>query len=1066
MSIALSEFWTRLVRSGVTDAGGCKLLAASYSAAHGGTPPSDAVTLAKFMIETGELTNFQAGSLLSDQPQPIRIGSYLVRSPKASSPLSQWAEVSRIDNREAGVLFQATPQQLSGGRAQWLEAHVALTKRSLQGFEVQAEANATLVFSCLPTGRCLHDILGDRGSLSPKETCQIGIAVAEALETLHARPLIHGSVRPDRVWVTEAGEAILLRDPSGPPEAPLAASGTQGSWLDQLDAPAAYAAPEFANPQQVCTQSTDLYALGCLLFRLASGRVPVEGNTVQETVAAHLSETPEELAVAVQQGESGDPLYRVIAFAMAKNPAARFATAAQLLGALHATLPLLPEVPAANPVPAKPQVNKSSQTPPRLKTPQSKEVVGDEPTARTSSPSRRESTHAGKPKSKVQTRRPEPPRTPAANKATGETSLDSAPPRESSPAKSTPKGRSQIEPNEERTSAATPPIDTAAETLPVSEMSATVAEATDSSSSLMPPAGIPSAGGTESSPPRPVRRRRKKKNNAPLILGGLCVLVLMLIIGLIVHDPSPVEAKRKDRPKIPAVIPPVSSKPAPTPVDDSPATAAPLGVEGYELVEDERLLFVPPYTAESPAAPLELLPPGPAVIVSVRFASIVESSLGADLIDSLSPELTGLVEAIAARSGVPIESIKRCSAAMHPGQDGWPEVSLAVDLKEPLPSSQLIEKWQVAPSRTPAGATVYAGDSVNSDAYYFDANSSESISRFAVGSIGQISEVAAAEGGAALLPRTLQSLWNGSSDQADLVVLVTPNFLFADGRSLLQSSAPELVRPLKSVLIPDVAGALVTAHVVDQQLYVETRLAPSGGITEPALLRRMRDSIQAWPTWADQFIVESVPDPSWRLLASRLPSMMRFVVDQTRFGISDRAVVANMYLPKQAVPQITLATLLAMNTRSGGAGEIIVTTAPTLSVEEMLARNMSVSFEQESLEFAIDAIVGDYQRTLPAGSTLPPVKIMGGDLQLMGITQNQQVRAFNKTDVPLRTVLTDLLVGANPDKSATGPKDPKQALIWVLADDPDDPGRKAILVTTRQAAENKYELPEEFRLEQ
>ncbi|MEM7319328.1 MAG: hypothetical protein AAF408_09945, partial [Pseudomonadota bacterium] len=152
------------------------------------------------------------------------------------------------------------------------------------------------------------------------------------------------------------------------------------------------------------------------------------------------------------------------------------------------------------------------------------------------------------------------------------------------------------------------------------------------------------------------------------------------------------------------------------------------------------------------------------------------------------------------------------------------------------------------------------------------------------------------------------------------------------------SSAPELVRHLKSLLIPDVAGALLTAHAVDQQLYVETRFAPSGGISEPALMRRLSDAVQSWPGWADEFIVQSVPDPSWRLLASRLPSMMRFVVEQTRFGISDGAVIANMYLPRQAVPQVTLATLLAMNTRAGAAGEVVAAPTAKLSVEEMLAR--------------------------------------------------------------------------------------------------------------------------------
>ena len=85
---------------------------------------------------------------------------------------------------------------------------------------------------------------------------------------------------------------------------------------------------------------------------------------------------------------------------------------------------------------------------------------------------------------------------------------------------------------------------------------------------------------------------------------------------------------------------------------------------------------------------------------------------------------------------------------------------------------------------------------------------------------------------------------------------------------------------------------------------------------------------------------------------------------------------------------------------------------------------------------------------------------------MMGITQNQQVRDFSKTDEPLRAVLTDLVVRANPDKSAIGPNDAKQALIWVVADDAANSGQKEILITTRQAAKsNNYELPKEFQLE-
>ena len=53
-------------------------------------------------------------------------------------------------------------------------------------------------------------------------------------------------------------------------------------------------------------------------------------------------------------------------------------------------------------------------------------------------------------------------------------------------------------------------------------------------------------------------RRRKKKSNAPLILGGMCVAVLMLLIGLIVSGSGEgdIEPQAKQRRPLPKVIPP------------------------------------------------------------------------------------------------------------------------------------------------------------------------------------------------------------------------------------------------------------------------------------------------------------------------------------------------------------------------------------------------------------------------------------------------------------------------------------------------------------------------------
>lgn len=564
------------------------------------------------------------------------------------------------------------------------------------------------------------------------------------------------------------------------------------------------------------------------------------------------------------------------------------------------------------------------------------------------------------------------------------------------------------------------------------------------------------------------RRRKKKKSKAPFVLGGLCVAVLLLLISLIAGGDSSEPTPEPRRPRsIPSVIPPVTSR------SDSESggtvdTSEDQAVSGYELVTDDRLLFAPPYAADSPSVALELLPPGPAVIVTSRLAEVVRDPIASSLIEGISSGMGALIQSAADRAKLPMESMRRMTVALYPGEQGWPEVSLVVELEEAIVADELMEKLEVEPARTRENHTIYVGDAEDGDAYYWSEDQGDSISRFAIGSIDRISEVASLGGGEIPLPRTSQALWARASNESELVVLFTPNFLFADGRQLLASAAPELIPSLKRFTQPDISAGMVSVKFCDPGLvFVETRFAPSGGISEAALMRKVTETIQTWPDWADQFILDSVPDPSWRLLASRLPSMMRFVVSQARFGISEGAVTANAYLPAEAFPQVALASLLAMNTpSSAGASPMVAESQEALTIDQMLERAMTVSFDQESLEFALESIVNAFREGLPPGNSMPAARIIGGDLELMGITQNQQVRDFSKTDEPLRAVLTDLVVRANPDKSATGPGDAKQALIWVVADDAANPGQKAILITTRQAAKsNGYELPMEFRLE-
>ena len=131
-----------------------------------------------------------------------------------------------------------------------------------------------------------------------------------------------------------------------------------------------------------------------------------------------------------------------------------------------------------------------------------------------------------------------------------------------------------------------------------------------------------------------------------------------------------------------------------------------------------------------------------------------------------------------------------------------------------------------------------------------------------------------------------------------------------------------------------------------------------------------------------------------------------------------------------------------------------------IPVEQMLDTPLSVSFDQESLQFAVAVIGDEFVRSLPAGSAPPVLTIIGGDLEKLGITQNQQIRNFKIQDKPLRDALSELVRQANPDKSVTSLTDEKQTLVWVVDSSAATP---TIQISTRPAAiANKFKLSNEF----
>jgi tetratricopeptide (TPR) repeat protein len=178
-------------------------------------------------------------------------------------------------------------------------------------------------------GQSLADRLdGQNRYEDPAEAVRLVRQVAEALEAVHAKGLVHRDLKPGNILLDTCGRAILT-------DFGLARSEQDGEHLTAdgaLVGTPAYMAPEQASlAAGPVGPWSDIYSLGVVLYQMLSGRLPFEGPVLRM-----LYRTAHETPAPPSQGRPDlDPAVDAIVLrAMARRPEERYPTAREFAGAL------------------------------------------------------------------------------------------------------------------------------------------------------------------------------------------------------------------------------------------------------------------------------------------------------------------------------------------------------------------------------------------------------------------------------------------------------------------------------------------------------------------------------------------------------------------------------------------------------------------------------------------------------------------------------------------------------------------------------------------------------------
>jgi serine/threonine protein kinase/Flp pilus assembly protein TadD len=174
------------------------------------------------------------------------------------------------------------------------------------------------------------------GVIDWRTAVEIATAIADGLAAAHAKGIIHRDIKPENIFLTnDSGVKILdfglarLENKSAPPPSDVPLLQTQPGLLMGT---VAYMSPEQVRGQPADARS-DIFAFGCVLYEMVTGRRPFLGQTPADTMSLILNES----APALSQSGRERPaeLDRLILWCLQKDPAQRFQSARELAQALR-----------------------------------------------------------------------------------------------------------------------------------------------------------------------------------------------------------------------------------------------------------------------------------------------------------------------------------------------------------------------------------------------------------------------------------------------------------------------------------------------------------------------------------------------------------------------------------------------------------------------------------------------------------------------------------------------------------------------------------------------------------
>jgi len=188
-------------------------------------------------------------------------------------------------------------------------------------------------------GKNLNQTVRAEGPFAMERALPILVQVCGALHEAHLAGIIHRDLKPENIFLVQSGG---LRDFPKVLDfglAKLADRQLRPGSVALTQEGMVFGTPEFMSPEQAqgkpLTPASDIYSLAVILYEVLTGKLPFDARSSMDHISLHATGQPIRLNQRVPGRTFPAPLEDIVAKALAKSPADRFASAAEFAEAMQ-----------------------------------------------------------------------------------------------------------------------------------------------------------------------------------------------------------------------------------------------------------------------------------------------------------------------------------------------------------------------------------------------------------------------------------------------------------------------------------------------------------------------------------------------------------------------------------------------------------------------------------------------------------------------------------------------------------------------------------------------------------